>query len=294
MIELKGAQPGLTLALLGGVHGDEDEGVLAVKRVLNELAQTPMTGTIRAVAPANPVAWAAFSRTNPLDNANLARCFPGDEKGGPTSALAAAITARVIRGADFLVDLHSAGVRYAMPQFCGFVRNTSASAVSQRAAEVFGTPLIWAHASSGPGRSLSVAAEGNIPALYAECGGGGGIRSTDLDTFVNGVINVMVELSMLPQTCRRQSAAKARWVFGSGDLDDGAQSGHHGLFVAAVEAGALVEADAEIGRVYDYEGVLLESVRAPRSGIVMFLRRQGRVREADVLFVLGRLEDAAR
>lgn len=109
---VRGAQPGPTLALLGGVHGDEDEGVLAVQRIINELTEAGFSGTGRAVAPANPQGWAAHSRTSPLDDGNLARSFPGDPGGGPTEALAAAITAEVITGADLLIDLHSAGVRY--------------------------------------------------------------------------------------------------------------------------------------------------------------------------------------
>lgn len=291
MIVARGTKSGPTLALLGGVHGDEDEGVLAVHRVLQEVAAAPLAGTLKAVAPANPLAWAAYSRTTPLDGDNLARCFPGDPAGPPTAALAASITAEVISGADLLIDLHSAGVRYSMPLLCGFVGDTPAAEASRRAAVAFGAPIIWSHAQSVPGRSLSAAGERGIPALYAECSGGGGIRGADLDTYVSGVLSVMADLGMLPPTYRRSRDTESRWVYGAGDLDDGAQSRHHGLFVISQEAGAIVPEGAEIGRLYDYAGRLLEVIRSPRQGVVMFLRRQARTQIGDVLFVLARLED---
>lgn len=285
---LRGSQPGPTLALLGGVHGDEDEGVLAVLRVLEELAQTDLTGTVRAVAPANPTAWAAQRRTTPLDDDNLARCFPGSTDAGPTSALAAAITDSVIEGADLLIDLHSAGLRYRMPLFCGFTRDSAAGEQSQRVALAFGAPLIWAHPNVAPGRSLTVAADRGIPAIYAECSGGGSIRRHELDAYVHGVLAVMTEFGML---AGRIPGNDPHWVYGRGDLDEGAQASHHGLFVSSTNAGALVNENEEIGRLYDYQGRLLQIVRAHRQGLVMFLRRQSRTQVDDVLYVLAELKD---
>ena len=124
MTTVRGEQPGPTVALLGGVHGDEDEGVLAVWRVLRELEGAALRGVVRAVAPANPSAWAAKSRFTPYDGGDLARAFPGDSGGGPTSTLADGIVGGCIDGADLLIDLHSAGVRYSMPLFCGLARGS--------------------------------------------------------------------------------------------------------------------------------------------------------------------------
>lgn len=288
---LRGSQPGPTLALLGGVHGDEDEGVLAVHRVLDEIGRFGLAGTVRAVAPANPTAWAAHRRTSPLDDGNLARCFPGRDAAGPTATVAAGITEKVIEGADMLIDLHSAGLCYRMPLFCGFARDGNAAEPSQRAAEAFRAPLIWAHPRTAPGRSLSVAAERGIPAIYAECSGGGSIRRHELDAYVEGVQSVMASLGMLPQTLRTANDAEAQWVYGPGDLDNGAQARHHGFFVSSTTAGAQVDEGDEIGRFYDYQGRFLHDVRAPRQGMVMFLRRQARTQVNDVLFVLAELKD---
>lgn len=291
MTTVRGALPGPTLALLGGVHGDEDEGVLAVQRLVHELSRAPLTGTVRAVAPANVAAWAAASRSNPLDDGDLARCFPGDPGGSPTSVLAAGITADMIDGADLLVDLHSAGRRYQMPLFCGFVREGSGGDESARAAGAFGAPLVWEHPAAPPGRSLTVAADRGIPAVYAECSGGGGIRTRDLDAYVSGVQAVMAEFGMLPASFRPEGRPLPRRVYGGGDLDAGSTSAHDGLFVSTVAGGAVVDGGDELGRVYTYAGELFQQVTAPAAGMVMFLRRQARVRAGDVLFALARLDE---
>ncbi|WP_191245554.1 succinylglutamate desuccinylase/aspartoacylase family protein [Amycolatopsis deserti] len=285
MTTLEGAEPGPTVALLGGVHGDEDEGVLAVRRLLNLLNREELAGRVKAVAPANPVAWDAGTRVSPLDDGNLARSFPGDGS-GPTAALASALTSDLIDGADLLIDLHSAGVAYRMPLFCGFVGNVPGAERSRRAAEAFGAPLVWVHPTVGPGRSLTVAAERGIPALYAECSGGGGIRSDELDFYVLGVLSVLAEFGALPARHRR-FPSPMRWVHGGGDLDFGGQAAQHGLFVSVCEVGEEIAEGAEIGRMFGYDGDLLEVVRAPRRGVVMFLRRRARTRAGEVLFAMS-------
>lgn len=294
VVTLRGTRSGPTLALLGGVHGDEDEGVLAVHRVLDLVSEATLCGTLRALAPAHPSAWAAHCRTSPLDGGNLARSFPGEAGGGPTASLAASITERVLSGADLLIDLHSAGLRYSMPLMCGYIDGTPACEVARRAALAFDAPVIWKHLDSPPGRTLSAAADLGIPAIYAECSGGAGILADELDVYVTGVLAVLEELGMVPETFRREPRHQSRWVFGRGDLDAGVQSKHDGFFVSGTAAGAVLASGDVIGEVYRYDGRLLEVVEAPHDGMVMFLRRQARVRAGDALFALASLEEAGR
>ncbi|GAA3810580.1 M14 family metallopeptidase [Amycolatopsis tucumanensis] len=261
--------------------------MLAVLRVVRELAGIDLSGTVLAVARAHPAAWAAASRTSPLDGENLARSFPGAAHAGPTAAVAAGLTSEVLLKADVLIDLHSAGSRYSMPLFCGFSEGHAASRESRTFAEAFGAPMIWQHPRPSTGRSLSVAAERGIPSIYAECSGGGEIRKAELDAYVRGVLSVMAANGMVSERFTRSPAAPAQWVHGTGDLDSGMQSGCDGLFVTAVGAGAFVQAGAEIGHLYTFDGDEVQAVCATKAGFVMFLRRQARVRRGDVLFVMA-------
>lgn len=216
---------------------------------------------------------------------------PGDRANGPTPALACDLTEQVIAGSDLLIDLHSAGMRYRMPLFWCFARDGDQAGASQRAAEVFGAPLIWAHPATVPGRSLTVAAERGIPAIYAECSGGGSIRRHELDAYVDGALSVMTDLGMFPDSSLRNPRCDSLWVNGAGDLDEGAQAQRHGFFVSSTSAGAQVDEGGELGQFYDYQGRRLHDVLAPRPDVVMFLRRQPRTRIGDILFVLADLKD---
>src|SRR6266852_607147 len=107
------------VVVLGGVHGDEYEGVAAAAAVWRDLDVSALRGQVSVVSVANPPAFAAGTRTSPVDGANLARTFPGSLTGTVTERIAYQLSEVLIRQADLLIDLHSAGQHYAMPRLCG-------------------------------------------------------------------------------------------------------------------------------------------------------------------------------
>jgi predicted deacylase len=284
-----GAAEGPTVALLAGVHGDEEEGVLAVQRVLHMLDDSPLTaGCLRAVAVAHPAAYAAESRFSPLDGLNLARCFPGDEQGSATERLAHRIVERVLSGADALVDLHSAGRAYAMPLFCGYSgAGGELGERSHRLAEAFAAPIVWRHSEPpSPGRSLATAFDMGIPSVYAECSGGAALARADVEALVAGVFRVLAHLEMLA----KPSAAKAPTWFidgGTGDLDRALSAGSGGRFVAWLSPGDLVPAGGVIGEIVEDDGHVADRIIAPHEGVVVYVRRLARVREGDGICYLA-------
>jgi len=119
---LEGQGPGPTLLVLGGVHGNEFEGPLALYELLQELPEKEFVGTVIVVPWTNLPAVEACRRETPLDGKNLARCFPGSPEGTFTERLAYSVGQELIRGADFLLDLHSAGDAYTSPPLVGYYR----------------------------------------------------------------------------------------------------------------------------------------------------------------------------
>src|SRR5437867_8945971 len=107
----RGAAAGKTLVATAAVHGDEFEGVQAIFDCFQELDPAQMCGDFLAVPVANLPAFRAGARLSPLDNANLARCFPGALDSGPTAAIAWHLDRSILAHADFYLDLHSGGVR---------------------------------------------------------------------------------------------------------------------------------------------------------------------------------------
>jgi predicted deacylase len=279
--ELVGSADGPTLALLGGVHGDELEGIAAVRAVTAHLKTVAFSGRVLAVAVANPAAHAAGSRTNPDDDGNLARCFPGDPEGSATERIAHELTQKVIRGSDLLIDLHSAGVKYAMPFFAGFCDPAGSAA-----AHAFGAPLVWAHDKLNPGRSLTTAAAFGVAAVYVEGGGGGALRRDELHGYRDGVLRVMHLLGMHPPV-PLASGPQRILQGGDGDVDSSASAGVGGWCVTAVRAGDQVRRGDLIAEIIGVEGTPLEEITAPHDGTVMMLRRRAQVQPGDGIVMLG-------
>lgn len=287
--ELRGAAEGPTVTLLGGVHGDEPEGVLAVRRVLGRLRTVELRGTLRAVAVANPLAHAADARESPQDGGNLARLFPGATDRGPTAAIAHALATELIAGSDLLVDLHSAGRRYAMPLFCGYLAGDGRVALRSRAcARAFGLDLVWAHDEVAPGRTVSLAHELGIPAVYVEASGGGEVRGRELDRIVAGTLSVGAVAGLLDGEHGIRTPPGQRVIRGGdGDIDGGLVAPSDATLVTRTRVGATVDPGDTIADFHDDDGALIESMIAPRPGTVMMLRREARVRRDDLVAVVA-------
>ncbi len=284
---IKGKNDGPTVAILGGVHGDEFEGVLAARRIIGLLQKSLTCGTIRYAAPAHPVAWNASTRESPIDGLNLARVFPGNDLGKPTEQIAAHLTENLIKGSDLLIDLHSAGKNFDMALLCGYLdSDPELSAKSASFAKIFHAPYTWTHSGPpSPGRSISTAESFGIPSIYIEGRGGGQVRASDLQTYVDGVLRILHSLSMVDSAPRGEGASIS--VSGDGNTDEGIISSAAGYFSTVAEVGSKVMRGELLGEVLNDNGLLIESIYAPSDGIVMLMRRGTRVAQGDTLSIIA-------
>ena len=286
-----GSGDGPTLAVLGGVHGDELEGVIAARMFLAHLNTLPvgaLRGRVKVVPVSNPVAFAERSRTTSSDGANLARVFPGRADGSVTEQIAALLTAEVIAGADLLVDLHSAGAKYQMPVFAGYVRDAPMGTKSGKASYAFGAPIVWEHEGTGPGRSMSAAEDLGVASLYVEGSGGGGLIGDDLDVYTGGLQRLLAWLGI---TCVTHPPARAPLVLrgDDGDVDSSLACSASGFCITRVRAGDAVGPGQLLADIVDGHGDTVERIRSPRPGTVMMLRRQAEIGTGDAIAMLGPL-----
>jgi predicted deacylase len=273
-----------TLTVLGGVHGDEFEGQVAVRILTRRLADMRLTGTVRLVAAANPLACRTRTRTTAEDGRNLAREFPGDPNGSPTQRIAAALVEKAIVGADLLVDLHSAGSTFDMPLFAGIWAGDAE--IAPRAGRGFGAPLLWLHSDYAPGRSISAARDLGIPTLYVEGSGGGGLRGAEVDVYVDGVLRLAHELGILA-TAPAPAPPPRIIRGGDGDLDNATLAELDGWCVTRSRAGAEVTAGDLLAEIVRDDGTVGQQVRADSGGIVALLRRHAPVRTGDTVAMLA-------
>lgn len=282
---LKGSDEGKTLVVTAGVHGDEYEGVRAILDLCSELDPAAMKGTVIAVPVANPPAFWNGTRTSPLDNANLARTFPGSEDGSPSQLLAYCLGQSVIAHADFFVDLHSAGVKLLMPTMVGYDAQDPQSC---KAALIFGAPVIWGHPTMKAGRTLSYAASRKIPWIYTEARGAGRIDPDDLRIFKTGLLNLMRHLGILPGS-PANSPTPLR-LLGDGDIDASISAKKSGFLVPSVEILETVRAGQELGRTLDLHGQLLESFHSPCDGVIGLIHVFPVVHSGDSVFLVTQRE----
>jgi predicted deacylase len=285
LLVARGVEHGKTIVVLGGVHGDEYEGMAAVRAVFRALDPADLRGMFLGVPVCNPPAFAAASRTSPLDGQNLARVFPGRPDGTVSERIAHLITRAVTCHADFVIDLHSSGSRIAIPLLVGYFRRDDAAArCSREAALRFGAPIVWGHDGGGQGRSLSEPHQRGIPWLYTECPSGGWLHAEVAELYANGVLNVMRYLGILPGEA--PPLPVEREFFGEGDIDKSLAAPASGFLVPSVELLDAVQEGDLFGVIEDLSAEPLAEIRAPEAGTVVLRRNTPTVIAGETAFLL--------
>jgi len=288
LLVVHGRQPGMIMLVLGAVHGDEHEGPQAIREVFDDLEPQQLSGKFIGVPTANPPAHCVSKRTSPIDNLNLARTFPGRSDGTVTERIAYQI-AKMIMMSDFLIDLHSSGTGLDSPTLCGFSPvQGEAGRIAREAANIFGAPIVWEHPPDvPPGRTLSVAAEKGVAALYTETSGGGWLSKEGVLCYRNGVLNVMKYLGMIPGPKPEPSKVKHH-IFGGGDLDkDSVAAPVSGFLLSSVEVLDQVREGEIIGRIINPLGETLQEVRAPSNGYIVFKKANPIVYPGESIYLLA-------
>lgn len=283
LLYVTGAADGPTLVVTAAVHGDEYEGVETIPHVFQQVEPNALRGTLVMVPVCNISAYEAATRSSPVDGLNLARVFPGDANGSITQCIAYWMTHKLIKHADFYIDLHSGGVAADIPTLIGYRHSEDDMGRKSRAgAEAFGAPVLWGHPPEpAPGRTLSAATDFGVPSLYTEAPGGGRAKADDVACFTQGVLNVMKHLNMLDG--QPQPRPTTHHLVGHGNLDMVISAPVAGYFRPKVALLDNVTAGQRLGVIQDFFGQVAAEITADRAGVVIMLRRIHRVHVGDGL-----------
>jgi predicted deacylase len=284
-----GVHDGPHVLISGGVHGDEFEPMAALRLLAGELRRRALRGRVTLVPVANEPAFALGERTGP-DGLDLARTFPGRPDGSVTEQVAHALSG-LIRTADVYLDLHTGGRRLRVSPFAGYMLHTVPHVLKRqrRLACVFGLPVVWGTDPGLEGRSLSVARDANVPAIYAEFLGGGGCDQRVVAAYLRGCLNVLADLGTIgDEVVASQDAPlvveDARP--GSGHMQVQHPAPVDGFFEPAVTLGRWVHKGDLLGTVSDALGHAVVPIAAERTGVVLVLRALPRVVAGDGLAVV--------
>ena len=283
LLVVNGTTPGPVLCVDGGIHGDEYEGMEAVRRAVAATDPGTLRGTLVGIPCMNTPAFEAGARTSGLDHANLNRIFPGDADGSYSLRLAATFVDQIIPVIDALVDLHTGGT----------FGEIAPLTIVQGGFEELATPiglaagheLIWKGGSWGGTARLSTLQAGK-PAITIEAGGGT-YREETVDLHLGSVRNIMRQLGMIEGDAELRTGYTAV----SGTF---ARSTDGGFFLAHAAPGEQCKEGDRIGTITDHYGTVLEEVRAPWDGIVLWVRRLRTVRPGDEVVIFGGVEGEIR
>ncbi|MEK6259776.1 MAG: succinylglutamate desuccinylase/aspartoacylase family protein [Planctomycetota bacterium] len=293
----RGTSDGPHLLITGGVHGDEFEPMAAIRRLiaLFENHSSDISGFRGRVTLIPVVNEAAFLRGHRCadDGLDLARTCPGRADGSVTEQTAWALS-ESIRSADDYIDLHTGGTELSVYPLTGYVlhANPDVLAVQRRMARAFNLPVVWGTAANLEGRSLSVARDANVPAIYCEYLGSATCDPAGVEACVNGCLNVMCELGMLdrPRPVSRVEHVVENPQPDSGHMQVCNPSPIAGYFESNVKLGDTVRAGDPLGTVHPLDGRKPAIITATQTGIVLVLRTFPRVRAGESVGVVMETE----
>jgi predicted deacylase len=278
-----GAGPHLTV--IAGVHGTEYASIAAARALLAELRPAELSGTVTVAPVINlPAFWARTPFVVPLDGKNLNRSFPGDTAGSAAERIAAAVTGRLIKGSDYVIDLHAGDLPEALEPFVFY----DASPVEARARELaiaYGLGHLVRQSSDGrtvAGSTSAAAADLGIPSFTAESGECGLLAADAVDRHLRGLRNVLRHLRLLPG----EAVAFDRPVEHDGWI--WMRTADAGWWQPAVGVGDSVAEGDLLGTVSPLIGGTPTPIVAPAAGVPLFITSSPAVCADGLLLGLAR------
>ncbi len=264
---------GPTLLLMGGVHGDETNGVAIVRDIIRKEYNIPKRGTIICIPILNVFGYLNLSREFP-DGRDLNRMFPGSPNGSLASQFAHKFTSEIAPHADYVIDFHTGGAnRENHPQIRCVVGNKNEFEL----AKVFGAPFI-VHSEYLQHSLRSTITKMGKTILLFEGGKSNSLDRHIVDCGVEGALNIMKRLKMRPGRGSRRNKPvviqKSKWI----------RAPHSGMFQFYVKNGARVGKRALLGKILDPYGEFEKRVLAPFDCYIYGINHAPLVHKGDAIF----------
>lgn len=283
---------GPTVLLAGGNHGDEYMGPLAMLKLANTLAIEQVTGRIIVLPCMNQPAFAAGTRTSPIDAGNLNRSFPGRPDGTHTERIADYVTRHLLPLADVVADVHDGGRTL---EFVPMASSTllpddpETERASAAAAEAFGAPYVTKLVELDMlGMFECEVVNAGKPFITTELGGAGTTRPELTAIADRGIHNLLVHWSALaadpipgPEPVRITVPEADAYIVSEVD----------GVIEWLVALGEPIAPGQVIARVHEHRTLGVEPVeyRATVDGILAMRHVPGLVKMGDAIAMQARI-----
>jgi len=291
---------GPTLLLVGGNHGGEYEGPVALNKLVQRLQPEAVQGRVIILPALNLPAVLAGRRLSPIDGKDMNRVFPGRANGTATEIIAHYVHEAILPLSDAVVDLHAGGYSLDLAPYISmhYLDDPQQMAATRATLEAFQAPyaLIMEEFSGEGLLDYAVESMGKI-FLCAELGGAGRLSADTLRHTEVGVDNVLKHLGIVEgeiESCTDRGLPPMQLM----EVPD--PENYHtvltpGVYESFYEIGDRVARDQPLGQVHalQYPGRAPLPVVAQRSGLLLGRRGPGFVEVGDTVALIGRAKEPA-
>lgn len=269
---IRGVRPGPVVAFVSGAHGTEYTSIVAMQRLIGRVDPKRLSGTVIVAPLLNVQSFEHMTpHVNPIDQKSMNGLYPGDPNGTQTPRALAAVTQQIVIPSDVVVDLHGGDLDENLRPYSYWFRGGRAAQDSAglSLALAFGLDhIIVSDVDPNNGRSLSgQAMSRGKTILVAEAGRSGVVLPADVNALVEGSLNLLGQLRMIPR--KVTPVAHPVWLNGAGAR---MAADSAGVFFADVARDTRVKKGQLIGHLTDFLGRPTGDVRAPIDGLVTFVR----------------------
>jgi uncharacterized protein len=276
-------EDGPVLLLVGGIHGDEINGVEVVRQIVSKKINKPKYGTVICIPVLNIFGFISKSRYLP-DGKDLNRSFPGSKTGSLASRFAFHLMKEIIPHVDYCIDFHTGGAeRFNAPQ----IRVTRDNAELMELAKVFGTDFILYAPNREKSLRESAVNLGKKMILF-EGGKSLNINETVTKKALIGTMRFMQHIGMRdfkrqlkdadnPELRPTVLITSSAWK----------RANYSGMFRSYIHSGDWVEKGQKIGSISDPYGAFEHIVKAPHAGYAIGVNHAAIVHQGDAIFHIG-------
>jgi predicted deacylase len=285
---------GPTVLVLGGNHGDEYQGQVALMKLARSISQEQVQGRLILIPSLNFPAALASTRLSPIDGMNLNRAFPGDSEGSVTSQIAHYLTHALFPISDAVIDIHSGG------RSMEFVPCSHMHVVADRfqrqamldAMLAWNTDFCFLYTDIAGSGLLPVEAESQGKTVVTtELGGGEAIPARVHRIAHDGLVNVLKHLGVLQGTVQTRASLGLEPTVLTQALEakNYLLAPESGIFEICVELGSKVSVDEPLARIHylerpDREPALIVS---PKDGYLLCMRTACKTQQGDCIAVIA-------
>jgi predicted deacylase len=289
---LHGPKPGPVLALIAGTHGMEYVPIVALQRLRTSIDPATLAGTIVMVHVANMPSF--LGRTiyySPVDGKNLNRVFPGKADGTLSERIAETLTREVITRATHVVDIHCGDGNESLRPYVYWI-TTGAKDVADAGrrlalASGFDHIVIDRGRPTNPTQSVYLSNTAILrgkPALTVESGYLAVTDETSIAQIERAAAGWLRELGM--RVDGPPPVTAPIWI----DRSEVLTSATTGIFYPIVERGHSVAAGTLLGRITDFHGNVVQEVKAPFAGIVLYVLGTPPISKGEPVAFIGQVQ----